>query len=245
MTAGDHPPTADAAGAPAASNENANARYFDAWRDYPRLVDSIDTYARTARALAGELHGRVVDVGSGGVVNYRADDLTELVLVDISTEYRMHVTLPPRAVPLSGNAVALPLPDGAYDCLLMQMLVHHLAERDFRTTRERVRTALREAHRVLAPGGRLVVIESVVHPGFEWAERLLFPLTRWLLRLIGHPLVFQWAPGRLCALAREAGFVNVGPTRIPRGRWMIFLGRRWPTVLVPVRLIKIVAGKPA
>jgi SAM-dependent methyltransferase len=227
------------------SNEDANARYFDAWRDYQQLVGSLDTYDRTTRALVGELRGRVVDVGSGGVVNYGGAGITELVLVDISTEYLAHVTLPPGAVPMTGSAVALPLGDGTFDCLLMQMLVHHLAESDFQTTRTRVRQAFREAYRVLAPGGKIVVLESTVNRGFELAERISFPLTRRVLRLMGHPLVFQWTPHRLGAFAREAGFTAVRPTRIPRGRWMIFLGRRWPTFLVPVSLYKIVATKPA
>jgi SAM-dependent methyltransferase len=228
----------------APTNEDANARYFDAWRDYQQLVGSLDTYDRTTRALAGELRGRVVDVGSGGVVNYDGAGITELVLVDISTEYLAHVTLPPGAIPKTGTAVGLPLGDGTFDSLLMQMLVHHLAESDFQTTRTRVRQAFREAYRVLAPGGKIVVLESVVNRGFELAERISFPLTRRVLRLIGHPLVFQWTASRLAAFAREAGFTALHSTRIPRGRWMIFLGRRWPTLLVPVSLYKIVATKP-
>jgi len=230
---------------PPAANERANASFFDSWRDYQALVGSIDTYALTSQALAGEIHGRTVDVGSGGVVNYGSDRITELVLVDISTEYLQHVTLPPGAIVQTGSAVALPLPDSRYDCLLMQMLVHHLAEADFQTTRARVETAFAEAYRVLAPGGRIVVLESVVNRGFELAERLAFPLTRGVLRLLGHPVVFQWTPDRLCTFARQAGFVEPRITRIPKGRWMIFLGRRWPTALVPVSMVKVVATKPA
>lgn len=231
-------------GQPMANNENVNARYFDAWKDYQQLVGSIDTYDFISRALVGELRGRVVDVGSGGVVNYSCDDITDLVLVDISTEYLNHVVLPAGAVPKTGTAVALPLGDGAHDCLLMQMLVHHLAESDYRTTRVRTQTALREAYRVLKPGGKIVVIESVVNRFFEMAERLSFDLTRRVLRSIGHPMVFQWTPAHLCAFARETGFVDIRAAHIPRGRWMIFLGRRWPTLLAPVSMCKIVATKP-
>lgn len=228
-----------------AGNENVNARFFDKWTDYQKLVESIDTYALTTRALVGELRGRVVDVGSGGVVNYSCDDITELVLVDISTDYPNHVALPAGAVLKTGSAVALPLSDSAYDGVLMQMLVHHLAETDFPTTRARSLAAFREAYRVLQPGGKIVIIESTVHPGFEFAERLAFALTRLVMRWMGHPMVLQWAPDRLCGFAREAGFTDVRATHIPRGKWMIFLGRRMPTALVPVKLYKIVATKPA
>ena len=244
MTRDGEPKPVEPAGPPRGNNENVNARYFDAWKDYQQLVGSIDTYDATTRALVGELRGRVVDVGSGGVVNYDCRDITDLVLIDISTEYLEHVTLPAVAVPKTGSAVALPLADGAHDGLLMQMLVHHLAESDYRTTRIRVQTAFNEAHRVLQPGGKVVVIESVVNRCFELAERLSFGLTRRVLRLIGHPMVFQWTPASLCAFARTAGFTDLRATRIPRGRWMIFLGHRWPTLLVPVSMYKIVATKP-
>jgi ubiquinone/menaquinone biosynthesis C-methylase UbiE len=230
---------------PMAANENVNATFFDAWKNYQDLVGSIDTYDLISRTLVGELRGRVVDVGSGGVVNYNCGDITDLVLIDISTDYLSHVVLPPCAAPKIGTAVDLPLADGAHDCLLMQMLVHHLAEGDYATTRARTLTALREAYRVLKPGGKIVVVESVVNRFFETAERLLFRLTRLAMRLIGHPMVFQWTPASLCAFARETGFIDVRATNIPRGRWMIFLGRRWPTMLVPVSMCKIVATKPA
>ena len=238
-------PPAAAPAPPGPSNERHNATYFDAWTNYQELVHTLDTYASTTRALAGELRGRVVDVGSGGVVNYDCAPITELTLVDISTEYLRHATVPPTALVRTGSAVALPLEDGAYDGVLMQMLVHHLAERDFATTRDRSETAFREAFRVLRPGGRLVVLESVVHPGFELAEHLLFPMTRLALRLLGHPLVLQWSAARLEAFARAAGFDPVQRSRVPRGRWQIFLGRRWPTALVPVSVCKLVAVKPA
>ena len=244
MTRDDQPKPAAPLGQPLANNENVNARYFDAWKGYQQLVGSIDTYDLVSRALVGELHGRVVDVGSGGVVNYDCGNITNLILVDISTEYLNRVVLPAGAVLKTGTAVALPLGDCAHDCLLMQMLVHHLAEGDYRTTRARTQTALREAYRVLKPGGKIVVIESVVNRCFEMAERLSFGLTRRLLRLIGHPMVFQWTPAHLWAFAQEAGFTDIRADGIPRGKWTIFLGRRWPTMLVPVSHCKIVATKP-
>jgi SAM-dependent methyltransferase len=245
MTSSSEPRPAESVGRPTAGNEDVNARYFDEWKGYQQLVESIDTYGLTSRALAGELRGQVVDVGSGGVVNYSSDEITGLVLVDISTDYPNHVELPAHAVLKTGSAVSLPLANGAHDCLLMQMLVHHLAEGDFSTTRARSQAAFCEAFRVLKPGGKIVVIESTVHAALEFAERISFPLTRRLLQLIGHPMVLQWTPARLCAFAREAGFTNIRATHIPRGRWMIFLGRRWPTLLVPVTLYKVVATKPA
>jgi SAM-dependent methyltransferase len=224
-------------------NEDSNARFFDEWKDYHDLVDGLDSYERTARALCGELEGRVVDVGSGGVVNYAIQPITDLVLVDLGEAHSQTDRMPAQARALVGSACALPLADGSFDRVLMQMLVHHLAEKDFATTRDRVVTAFGEAFRVLAPRGHLVVIESVMHPFLEWAQRLAFPLTRRLLMRFGHPVVLQWSPQSLNAFAIHAGFDSVEMEYIPRGRKMIFLGRQMPTWLVPVRFIKLIAKK--
>lgn len=224
-------------------NEVRNADFFDDWADYHDLVDELDSYKLTAGALRGELSGRVVDVGSGGVVNYPIEPISDLVLVDLGEAHCQANRMPPRARALVGSACALPLADGGFDRVLMQMLVHHLAEKDFATTRDRVRTAFAEAHRVLAPGGRLVVVESVMHPALEWAQRIGFPLTRRLLAALGHPLVLQWSPRSLAAFARQAGFGEVEVRYIQRGKKMIFLGRKMPTWLVPVRFAKLIATK--
>ncbi len=224
-------------------NEDRNADFFDGWGEYHDMVGSLDTYSNSARALDSELAGRVVDVGSGGVVNYDCSRIAELVLVDLSEVKQAGSSWPSCVRPVLGSAVELPLETGGYDCLLMQMVVHHLAERDFATTRERVGQAFREAQRVLRPGGRLVVLESVMPGVLEWAERLAFPLTRRILAWMGHPLVFQWRAASLRRLAVEAGFGTAKESWVPRGRWMIFLGRRMPTALVPVRFVKLVATK--
>lgn len=239
-----NPPRDSAAHASKTENERRNAEFFDGWSDYHEMVDTSDTYRYCAQALRGELAGRVVDVGSGGMINYDCGELAELVLVDIGETFAQ-ASLPPRATPMIGSAVALPLESVRYDCVLMQMLVHHLAEDDFATTRARVVEAFREAHRVLRPGGELVVLESVMPAPLEWAQRLAFPLTRWILARIKHPLVFQWTATSLRRLAAEAGFALVEATPVPRGRRMIFLGRRRPTWLIPVRFSKVVARKAA
>ncbi|MBK8477963.1 MAG: class I SAM-dependent methyltransferase [Opitutaceae bacterium] len=226
------------------TNERHNADYFDSWGGYHALVETIDTYRHTARALEGELHGRTVDVGSGGVINYDCGPITELVLVDIGADQMNQIPLPACATLKIGTAVALPLADAAHDCVLMQMLVHHLAETNFPTTRARVRRAMAEAWRVLRPGGKLVIVESVMSWPLELAQRFGFPLTRRLLHRLKHPLVFQWTGRSLCGFAKAAGFAPIIRTGIPLGKNLIFLGKRRPAMLCPVRLIKIVAIKP-
>lgn len=66
---------------------------------------------------------------------------------------------------LEGSAQAMPLPDGAFDVVLCQQGLQFFADKP---------AALREMHRVLAPGGRLhlAVWKAVAHtPGFAALER--------------------------------------------------------------------------
>ncbi|HET6399347.1 MAG TPA: class I SAM-dependent methyltransferase, partial [Candidatus Thermoplasmatota archaeon] len=72
----------------------------------------------------------------------------------------------------AADAQALPFRDGAFDLAYTVNVLHHLK----RGEQER---ALRELHRVLRPGGRLVVAEvNVRNPLFRVYMRHIFPRTR-------------------------------------------------------------------
>lgn len=83
-----------------------------------------------------------------------------------------------------GDAMALPYPDASFDLVTCRQCAHHF---------ERPEAALREAARVLGPGGRLVVVDSVApedpaQDSFLNAIELLrdpshvrdHPVSRWL-----------------------------------------------------------------
>jgi ArsR family transcriptional regulator len=58
---------------------------------------------------------------------------------------------------------ALPLHDGCFDLVLLQMVLHYA---------EDAAAALAEARRVLAPGGRLLVVDVAPHGRAELRERM-------------------------------------------------------------------------
>jgi ArsR family transcriptional regulator len=58
---------------------------------------------------------------------------------------------------------ALPLPDGAFDVVCLQMVLHYAEEPE---------AAIAEARRVLAPGGRLIVVDLAPHDRVALVEQM-------------------------------------------------------------------------
>lgn len=222
------------------------ASFFNRFAEYHSLINSLDTYVGHSQALQGEVRGRVLDVGNGGVVNYETTQVVELVAIDIAEDLTRSNENSCSGFPLvfkPGEASALPVGDREFDTVVMQMLIHHLAGDSFRETRKETLKAFQEAHRVLKTDGRLVIIESTFPRFFVLLERSLYAAMKWLLALLGHPLVYQWHSQDLAVLLREAGFQKVSVTMLPMGRWIVFLGRLWPSILSPARSCKIIAEK--
>lgn len=225
-------------------NLQKTQEFFNKWSGYHHLINGLDTFRFMAEALQGEIHGKVLDIGNGGVFNYDVECADELVVVDLAEELVRKQDWPPHMTFKWGDATALPVEGNLFDTCLLQHLIHHLAEANFAITRRRVQVSIQETFRVLKPGGKLVILESCLPKLWEVAERMVFPAFRLFLERIHHPMVFQWNWNTLARFVRGAGFIDVGLTRVRLGRWGIQLGRRWPTALSPTRAYKIVAYKP-
>lgn len=113
-------------------------------------------YRRQALLRAGLAPGmRVVDVGFGtGLVARQAarivGDPTLVTGVDPSAGMMSHAHVPAGITLLEGTGERMPLPEASADFLSMGFALRHLAALD---------TAFTEFHRVLAPGGRLCLME--------------------------------------------------------------------------------------
>ena len=96
-----------------------------------------------------------------------------------------------------GYADRLPYPDAGFDRVISSLAFHHL-------TRETKRAALREAYRVLRPGGELHIADV------GRASGVLMRLAVWPIVLLdGTDRVKDNVAGRLPAFMNEAGFTDV------------------------------------
>ncbi len=214
-----------------------NSEYFDANELYARRVESIDTYLEIRRAIEREIVGveRLLDVGNGGVFIYDLGLAREIVGIDLCLSDA--TPAPAENVSLRrGDALALEDPDASCDCILEIALFHHLIGSDVSSTLTNISCAVEEAHRVLEPGGRLVVMESCVSRRAFAVERRLFGPLKLAARtpLLGHPATMQFPPETIAKVI-ENSFGNVSTSAIPIGRWILQFGVRWPTALTPAR----------
>jgi len=214
-----------------------NARYFDGNRHYAERVGSLVTYQRIRDAIDREIIGahRLLDVGSGGVFAYNTDLAEQIIAVDLffdDTPSRLGENIILR----QGDALALNEPDETYDRVLEISLFHHLVGTDVDSTLINIRRAVDEAHRVLEPGGRFVVMESCVSARAFAVERRLFGALRQLARaqVMSHPATLQFPAATIAEVIRDR-FSDVAVAPIPVGRWIMQFGLRWPTALTPAR----------
>jgi SAM-dependent methyltransferase len=170
---------------------------------------------------------RLLDIGNGGVFAYDTTIVPHIVALDLflgdlppAWTYPANVTLK------TGSALSIPEPPESFDGILMVMLLHHIIGGTVGESLLNVGRALREAYRVLRPGGRLIVVESCVPRWFYAFERLAFPLaSRLVARLLTHPMTLQYP---MPLLVEELGkhFAAVEVALIPKGRWVLQYGWR-------------------
>ena len=123
------------------------AEHRRVWEAKPTLrLIYRDYYRRLFDACPAR--GRVLDIGGGSA--HAKEFRDGIVTLDI---------LPFPGIDVVADAHALPFEDGAFAGIVMLDVLHHL---------ERPVAFLREAARVLAPGGRLAMIEPAITPLSWW-----------------------------------------------------------------------------
>lgn len=160
--------------------------FDDTARDYDRIerilaFGSGPWYRRTALTRAGLSSGmQVLDVGVGtGLVAREALTLIgpggSLVGVDPSVGMMQEVALPGVEL-VRGRAEALPQSDASADFVSMGYALRHIAD---------LAAAFNEFHRVLRPGGRLLVLE-ITRPDGRIGAALLKTYMRMVVPVIAR-----------------------------------------------------------
>ena len=125
-------------------------------------ADEEEVEAAIAEALAGRPLGRLVDVGTGTgrMLELFAPGAADAIGIDRSPDMlklarvRLDVAGEAGASLRQGDMFALPLADAAADTVILHQVLHYAHQ---------PRAAIDEAARILAPGGRLVIVDFERH----------------------------------------------------------------------------------
>jgi SAM-dependent methyltransferase len=161
---------------------------------------------------------RVADfcAGLGGPARYLAHrygaDVTGIELtparVKGANELTKLVGLQDKVRVIEGNVMAVPLPDASVDVVMSQEAFLHVPDKG---------KALREAHRILRPGGRLAFTDWVAHQPFSDADTKLM----WA----GMAVTGQFDMPSYIALIESCGF-TVEPPHDLTAEWAVILKER-------------------
>lgn len=193
-------------------NDSSNPKdwFFDAWsRFYDEAVIQRFVYRPVHDAVLEELRhempARVLDLGCGtGLLTQRLRRemaIPSVTGVDFSAGMLGEASR--RGTDINwvrASALALPFDEASFDAVTSTEAFHWFPDQQ---------AALRECHRVLAPGGRLIV--ALVNPDFE----MIGDATLALSRLAGQ--AFYWpTPRQMRTMLQAAGFTVLAQRRLSR-----------------------------
>ncbi len=171
------------------------------WDEAHALALPVDAVEQAVLAAVGDAPGRLLDIGTGTgqLLALLAPRLERGLGVDASRAMlalaRSRLSRPELAhcAVRQADMYRLPLPDGAFDTVVLQMVLHYA---------EDPAAAVIEAARVLRPGGGLLVVDLLHHVRTDLLDRLAH---RWP----------GFHDGTIRALMEDAGLQPGEPVTVP------------------------------
>lgn len=185
--------------------------YFETWTDGVFTEDQL-VYRMFLDITRGYVQGNVLDIGCGSRVYYDTSAVRRWIGVDLSAHLLGNIKFLGGAKPsgpietLKRDCRETGLPDQSVDFVCAILVLHHLARDNNRRSREIITQAMREAHRVLRPGGTMIVLESWPHillHIYALVFSMLYPIVR---RLFKTELPLFFTARQFSRMAEEAGF---------------------------------------
>lgn len=221
-----------------------NISYFDKNQNYEDYVRTLDTYkycTLTINQTIGAGVGEVLDIGNGGIINYNVSKIEHVVALDLFLDENSSSGYP-NVIYKKGSALAIPFPDNCFDMILMQNLLHHVVGKDINESKQLLEKVTKEAHRVLKPNGKLLILESTVPRWFFYIEKKIYAMF-WRLNPINHPPVLQYTQEYIKMIAEANKFSLIEFMIVPKGKYIIQFGIKFPSILTPARMVKLLFKK--
>jgi ubiquinone/menaquinone biosynthesis C-methylase UbiE len=186
--------------------------------DYQKSVEKesiAGVHQRIQEQVNPQLHGVVLDLGSGGVTQFRSERVTKLISMDNVLEFLKN-SRNPDARSVCGDVMAIPLKSRSVDVIILQHVIHHLTASSYSQNIQNVRSAIAEISRILKSEGVVHFIDSFTPAVWERLQIWAYPVSYGALRLAGKPMVFFLSVGHL---SRWLEVDNLTVDRIQKIDW--------------------------
>jgi SAM-dependent methyltransferase len=203
-----------------------------------RMTQQLDREA--AVILNREARGSLLCIGGIWDFFERGAQIEKMTCLDLSS-HMLKDYCPDYAEPVVGDLYTHEFPRASFDTVAFSLMLHHTPQGNWAGCEERIREAVRRAHRWLRPGGKVIILEYCPHPAWMLLQRPGLPITRTLLKAFGQPLVVMY-PRHFYEEVLNTEFGNCQAYRMnPDGfdwwAWYpIFMSIRWlkmPFALYP------------
>lgn len=151
-----------------------------------------------ASVLKTDLFDEAMGDGLYPLLSLRAERVAAL---DIAPSVIVAATMRhPALLAVGADVRRLPFASGVFDVVVSNSTLDHF------DTRDQILESLRGFHRVLRPGGRLLLtMDNLANPAVALRNALPFRLLQWL-KLVDYPIGATAGPIRLRRMVKEAGF---------------------------------------
>ena len=207
---------------------------------YKKYIHELEAYRYCSLTINQTINagiGEILDIGNGGIINYNASKAKKIVALDLFLDEN-HTPEYSNVKFKKGSALNIPFQNDRFDMVLMQNLLHHIVGKSVNESKKLLTKVLTESYRVLRHGGRLLIIESTVPNWFFLIETIVFSLFC-RLNPLKHPPTFQYTQEYIKKIAETRGFSLLEYVNIPKGKYVIQFGFKFPSILTPVRIVKL------
>ncbi|OGD20941.1 MAG: hypothetical protein A2W03_07465 [Candidatus Aminicenantes bacterium RBG_16_63_16] len=219
--------------------------------DYQESVEReaiADVHRRIREVVEPALRGAVLDLGSGGVTEYRTGRIEFLISMDNVLEFLKN-SRNPAAANLCGDVTAIPLRVASVDFIIMQHVLHHLTARRYEQNVRNVLAAAAEVSRILKPGGVVFLVDSMTPPLLERIQAWAYRLSHAALRMLDKPMVFFFSAPRLVRIFEASGLrvdrvLHIDWGNMTEASQALFPRLRFPLRRTPIKCILVAASRP-
>jgi hypothetical protein len=160
----------------------------DEYASRKRMTRALDEEA--ARYMDSHVSGAVLSIG--GVWDFFSwtDHLDSLTVLDLSPGM-LEAYCPKDAIGVVGDLYSYEFPPESFDSIVFPLMLHHTAQRNWRSSQSRIAEAIDRAHRWLRKDGHIFILEYCPQRVWSLLQRGTLPLAKRVLARFDQPMVIE------------------------------------------------------